>query len=82
MTSNTTVTIITGASEGIGAELARQLATRYGAGLSLVLAARKREAAMFEQLGLIGCGGIAVCIFYGIFVNDQHIASLCGVFSA
>jgi short-subunit dehydrogenase len=43
MTSNTTVTIITGASEGIGAELARQLATRYGAGLSLVLAARKRE---------------------------------------
>ncbi len=44
MTSNTTVTIITGASEGIGAELARQLATRYGAGLSLVLAARKREA--------------------------------------
>jgi short-subunit dehydrogenase len=44
MTSNTTVTIITGASEGIGAELARQLATRYGAGLSLVVAARKREA--------------------------------------
>lgn len=43
MTTSTTVTIITGASEGIGAELARQLATRYGAGLSLVLAARKRK---------------------------------------
>lgn len=42
-TSNTPVTIITGASEGIGAELARQLATRYGAGLRLVLAARNHE---------------------------------------
>jgi NAD(P)-dependent dehydrogenase (short-subunit alcohol dehydrogenase family) len=44
MTSPSTVTIITGASEGIGAELARQLATRYGAEVRLVLAARKREA--------------------------------------
>jgi NAD(P)-dependent dehydrogenase (short-subunit alcohol dehydrogenase family) len=44
MTSTSTVTIITGASEGIGAELARQLATRYGAEVRLVLAARKREA--------------------------------------
>ncbi len=43
MTKNITVTIITGASEGIGAELARQLATRYGAEMNLVLAARKRE---------------------------------------
>jgi len=44
MTHNTPVTIITGASEGIGAELARQLATRHGAGMRLVLAARKRDA--------------------------------------
>ena len=34
------VTVITGASDGIGAELARQLAQRHGAGLALVLAAR------------------------------------------
>jgi NAD(P)-dependent dehydrogenase (short-subunit alcohol dehydrogenase family) len=35
------VTIITGASDGIGAELARQLAKRQGAQLALVLAARQ-----------------------------------------
>ena len=34
------VVIITGASDGIGAEMARQLAGREGAGLALVLAAR------------------------------------------
>eukprot|EP01030_Chromulinospumella_sphaerica_P030744 gene30744-31300_t len=44
MTNTNTVTIITGASEGIGAELARQLAARHGSGMNLVLAARKREA--------------------------------------
>jgi short-subunit dehydrogenase len=44
MTETTPVTIITGASEGIGAEFARQLAARYGAGLRLVLAARKLDA--------------------------------------
>lgn len=33
--------IITGASDGIGAELARQLAQRHGAGAGLALAARK-----------------------------------------
>jgi short-subunit dehydrogenase len=36
--------IITGASEGIGAELAQQLAAQYGQQLGLVLAARKIEA--------------------------------------
>ena len=40
--------IITGASDGIGAELARQLARRHGAGVALVLAAR--NAAMLEQV--------------------------------
>ncbi len=35
------VTIITGASEGIGAEMATQLAQRHGAALALVLAARQ-----------------------------------------
>ena len=35
------VTLITGASEGIGAEMATQLARRHGAALSLVLAARQ-----------------------------------------
>ncbi len=36
--------VITGASEGIGAEMARQLARRHGAQLSLVLAARNEQA--------------------------------------
>jgi short-subunit dehydrogenase len=36
--------VITGASEGIGAEMARQLARRHGAQLALVLAARQEAA--------------------------------------
>ncbi len=40
--------IITGASDGIGAEIARQLARRHGAELALVLAAR--NAAALEQV--------------------------------
>lgn len=35
--------IITGASDGIGAEMARQLAQRHGAGAALVLAARNEQ---------------------------------------
>jgi short-subunit dehydrogenase len=35
--------VITGASDGIGAELARQLAARHRGGASLVLAARQRD---------------------------------------
>jgi len=34
------IIVITGASDGMGAEMARQLATRHGAALGLVLAAR------------------------------------------
>ncbi|SEL21991.1 Short-chain dehydrogenase [Roseateles sp. YR242] len=50
------VVIITGASDGIGAELARQWAQRDGATLSLVLAARSQDklaevAAACEALG-------------------------------
>lgn len=37
------VIVITGASDGIGAEMARQLASKEGAGLALVLAARNAE---------------------------------------
>jgi len=36
--------VITGASDGIGAEMARQLAKRHGASIALVLAARNEEA--------------------------------------
>ncbi len=40
--------VITGASDGIGAEIARQLATRHGADVALVLAAR--DQAKLEQV--------------------------------
>jgi short-subunit dehydrogenase len=39
----TSVVIITGASDGIGAELARQLAQAHGSKVSLVLAARSKD---------------------------------------
>jgi len=50
------VTIITGASKGIGAELARQIAQRDGADAALVLAARNADAlnALAEELGPTG----------------------------
>jgi len=44
----TRVVVITGGSDGIGAEIARQLAAKEGAGLALVLAAR--DQAKLEQV--------------------------------
>lgn len=44
------IIVITGASDGIGAEMARQLAKRHGAGVALVLAARN-EARLAEVAG-------------------------------
>ncbi|MDE2428515.1 MAG: SDR family oxidoreductase [Burkholderiales bacterium] len=44
MSTPAKVVIITGSSDGIGAEMARQLARRYGAKIALVLAARNKEA--------------------------------------
>ncbi|WLI91779.1 SDR family oxidoreductase [Massilia sp. R2A-15] len=38
------VVVITGASDGIGAEMARRIAAKQGGGVALVLAARSREA--------------------------------------
>lgn len=48
--------VITGASDGIGAELARQLAKQYGAQAALVLAARDpaRLAQVASQCGALG----------------------------
>lgn len=50
------IIVITGASDGIGAEMARQLARRHGAGVGLVLAARNEDrlqtvAARCTELG-------------------------------
>ena len=54
--------VITGASDGIGAEMARQLAVRYGKGAALVLAARSpaklNEVAL--QCAAHGCDTLVV----------------------
>jgi len=54
--------IITGASDGIGAEMARQLAQQRGAGVALVLAARNAEAlrAVAAQCATFGAATLVV----------------------
>ena len=56
------VVIITGASEGIGAEIARQLAAREGAGMALVLAARNVDmlAAVAAECAALGAHSLTV----------------------
>jgi NAD(P)-dependent dehydrogenase (short-subunit alcohol dehydrogenase family) len=44
------VVVITGASDGIGAEMARQLAAREGAGVALVRRSWKRSQANVRRL--------------------------------
>ncbi|RZT06191.1 Short-chain dehydrogenase [Duganella sp. CF402] len=54
--------IITGASDGIGAEIARQLARRHGSGVALVLAARNAEllAQVAAQCSALGAQTLVV----------------------
>jgi short-subunit dehydrogenase len=56
------VIVITGASDGIGAEMARQLAVQYGAELALVLAARNEIMlqAVAAQCAQHGCATLVV----------------------
>jgi short-subunit dehydrogenase len=56
------VIIITGASEGIGAEIARQLATQHRSGVALVLAARKLDALNVLASECIALGAMAVSV--------------------
>ena len=65
------ITIITGASDGIGAELARQLARRDGAACALVLAARHPETlnAVAAQCQAFGAQTLVVPTDVG--VQDQ-----------
>jgi short-subunit dehydrogenase len=55
------IIVITGASEGIGAEIARQLAIAHQAGIGLVLAARKQDAlqALAAQCEALGAKALA-----------------------
>ncbi|MES2049995.1 MAG: SDR family oxidoreductase [Pseudomonadota bacterium] len=62
MTGPSKVIIITGSSDGIGAEMARQLATKYGARVSLVLAARNEALlqAVAQQCAKLGSATLVV----------------------
>ncbi|MES2755934.1 MAG: SDR family oxidoreductase [Pseudomonadota bacterium] len=62
------VVVITGGSEGIGAEMARQLAASGGAGVALVLAARNRAAleAVAGECGALGAQTLVVPTDVGV----------------
>jgi short-subunit dehydrogenase len=66
--------IITGASDGIGAEIARQLARKQGAGVALVLAAR--NAAALEQVAAIcaALGAQTLVVPTDVSVQAQCVA--------
>ncbi|OEZ54525.1 SDR family oxidoreductase [Duganella sp. HH105] len=63
------VIIITGSSDGIGAEIARQLAHRHGGGVALVLAAR--NAAMLEQVAAQCAAAGALTLVVSTDVSQQ-----------
>jgi short-subunit dehydrogenase len=56
------IILITGASEGIGAELARQLAAKLGANGALVLAARNMEALQAVAKDCAAHGAKTLCV--------------------
>ena len=65
------VVIITGASDGIGAEMARQLAGKQAAGVALVLAAR--NAAMLDAVAAecVALGAQVLCVPTDVSVQDD-----------
>ncbi|HEY0824471.1 MAG TPA: SDR family oxidoreductase [Ramlibacter sp.] len=58
------VTLITGGSDGIGAEMARQLAARHGGGIALVLAGRSRDKldAVAAQCSALGAQVLTIAM--------------------
>lgn len=65
------VVIITGASDGIGAEMARQLAAKEGAGLALVLAARNAAGLDAVAAECAAFGAQAMCVPTDVGVQIQ-----------
>jgi short-subunit dehydrogenase len=65
------VVVITGASDGIGAEMARQLAAKEGAGVAIVLAARNAELldAVAGECAALGAQGLTVAT--DVSVQDE-----------
>ncbi|MFL6659581.1 MAG: SDR family NAD(P)-dependent oxidoreductase, partial [Massilia sp.] len=71
------VIIITGASDGIGAEMARQLAHKQGAGVALVLAARNVPMldAVAAECAAFGAQTLAVATDVGVQDQCKHLIS-------
>ncbi len=69
------IIVITGASDGIGAEMARQLAATYGTGVGLVLAARnpKNLEAVANQVHASGAQVMAVSTDVGVRAQCQAL---------
>lgn len=65
------VTIITGGSDGIGAEIARQLAERHKAGIALVLAARSAGKLEAVAAQCRAHGSEALCVPMDVADEDQ-----------
>ncbi|MFL6658354.1 MAG: SDR family oxidoreductase [Massilia sp.] len=71
------VIIITGASDGIGAEMARQLARKRSAGVALVLAARNVAMldAVAAECAAFGAQTLAVATDVGVQDQCKHLIS-------
>lgn len=69
------VIILTGASDGIGAEMARQLAARGGAGVALVLAARNQAMldAVAGECAALGAHTLTVATDVGVQAQCRHL---------
>ncbi len=65
------IIVITGASEGIGAEVARQLAASHKSGIGLVLAARKMDAVQAVAAQCEAAGAKTLCVRTDVGVRED-----------
>jgi short-subunit dehydrogenase len=65
------IIVITGASDGIGAEVARQLAASHKAGVGLVLAARKMDALQAVAAKCEAFGAKSLCVRTDVGVRED-----------
>ena len=65
------VTLITGGSDGIGAEIARQLAAKHKAGIALVLAARSADKLEAVAAQCRAHGAQTLCVPFDVSVEAQ-----------
>jgi short-subunit dehydrogenase len=65
------IIIVTGSSDGIGAEVARQLAGRHGAAVALVLAARNEDRLHEVAAQCAACGALTLVVPTDVSVEAQ-----------